>query len=61
MNTVHHQQFVNPLEDFDYPDLELVIGFGCAVGTDYAAVRDAVREILKARGRDSPALLMRAH
>jgi hypothetical protein len=43
MNTMHHQQFVNPLEDYDYSDSELVIGFVCAVGADYGPVRDAVR------------------
>jgi deoxycytidylate deaminase len=50
MNTIHHQQFVNPLEDYDYPDSELVIGFVCAVGADYGPVRDAVQEILKQFG-----------
>jgi deoxycytidylate deaminase len=50
MNTVHHQQFVNPLEYFDYSDSELVIGFVCAVGADYAPVGDAAQEILKQYG-----------
>ena len=47
MNTMHHQQFVNPLEDYDYTDSELVIGFVCAVGADYGPIRDTVQEILK--------------
>ena len=48
-----HQQFKNPIEDFDYCDSELIIGFVCAVGTDYKPVCEAAKEILSKCGYSS--------
>jgi deoxycytidylate deaminase len=50
---VTHQQFKNPIEDFDYCDSELLIAFVCAVGTDYHPISAAAQEIVARYGYQS--------
>src|SRR5216684_5680915 len=50
MEQIAHPQFKNPIEDFDSTDSELIIGFVCAVGTDYRPVCDALKGILAKYG-----------
>jgi deoxycytidylate deaminase len=50
MAAERHLQFKNPIEDFDYCDSELVIGFVCAVGTNYKPICAAVEGIVSRYG-----------
>lgn len=46
-------QVKNPIERFDFPDSELVIGMVCAVGTDYEPIRRSIEKILAKYGYSS--------
>jgi deoxycytidylate deaminase len=40
------EQIADPIETFDYPNAEIVIGLACAVGTEYGPIRDFLVETL---------------